>query len=124
MQHLSRIFWQPGERIEDFFFSTKRRAVEANVDMKFVAPLIAAQLPRDVETKIKATIVGIAPELDGPDGRKLLIAIKKELQEKGYSPDCGSRKCEVIEKVAIIEKEHTYSSPNTSFEGRSETFDM
>ena len=123
-QHLSRIFWQPGERIEDFFFSTKRRAVEANVDMKFVAPLIAAQLPRDVETKIKATIVGIAPELDGPDCRKLLIAIKKELQEKGYSPDCGSRKCEAIEKVAVIEKEHTDSSPNISFEGRSEKFDM
>ena len=39
MQHLSRIFWQPGERIEDFFFSTKRKAVEANVDMKFVLRL-------------------------------------------------------------------------------------
>ena len=48
MQSLSHTTWQPGERIEDFFFSAKRKAAEAKVDMRFLAPLVSAQLPREV----------------------------------------------------------------------------
>ena len=101
MQFLSLTSWQAGERIEDFFFATKHKAVEANVDMKFVAHLIAGQLPREVEAKIKKTVINIAPELEGEDGRKMLIAIKRELQEKGYSLDCGNRNLEREEKIVV-----------------------
>ena len=47
-------------------------------------------------------IIGISPELDGEAGRRLLIAIMRELQEKGYPLDCGSREFERIEKLAVV----------------------
>ena len=78
MQALSRVTWQPGVRIEEFF-SLKKLAVEANVDMRFVATLITAQLHRAVERKIKATVIEISQELGGEDGRKFLIAIQRGL---------------------------------------------
>ena len=113
MQALSRITWHPGERIEDFFFSIKRKAVEAKVDMRFVAPLIAAQLLRAVESKIKSTVADIDPGLDGKGGRDFLISVKKDLMEKGYALDCGNRDFERIERVANIHGETSTDANST-----------
>ena len=71
--------------------------------MRFLAPLVSAQLPREVETKIKTMITDIEPDLGGEGGRKMLVNIKKELQEKGYSLECGSRNFDRIEKVAFLD---------------------
>ena len=80
-QSFSHTTWQPGERIEDFFFSARRKAAEANVDMRFIALLVSAQLPREVEAKIKTMITDIDPDLSGEGGRRMLVTIKKELQD-------------------------------------------
>ena len=77
-------------------------AVEPNVDMRFVAPLIAAQLPRVGETMIKATIIEISPELGGEDRWNFLIAIKRKLLKRDYELDSGSWYFETVDKVASI----------------------
>ena len=48
-------------------------------------------------------ITDIEPDLGGEGGRKMLVNIKKELQEKGYSLECGSRNFDRIEKVAFLD---------------------
>ena len=48
------------------FYRAKRLAAEAGVDLKFVASLVASQLPHDVESKIKETVVVIDSDLENP----------------------------------------------------------
>ena len=54
------------------------------MDIEIFAPLVAVQLSSDVEAKVKATIIGIEPELNGLSGRKLIVTSKRELADKGY----------------------------------------
>ena len=55
--------------------------------MKFVAPIFASQLPKDIE---------------GEQGRDLIKTIKRELTERGYRLDMWSKDFEKIKKVAVL----------------------
>lgn len=66
---------------------------------------MASQLPRDVEAKIKGTVVGIEGGLESAASRKLLAAIKRELNDHGHALDKGNRDIERIEKVAIVSEQ-------------------
>ena len=59
MQEVSRLHWQPGQDIGEYFFLLKRKATYAKLGLKHVASLLAAQVPRDVQTRIKAEVVGM-----------------------------------------------------------------
>lgn len=64
MQEVSRLHWQPGQEIGEYFFTLKRKATYAKLGLKHVASLLAAQLPRDIQTKIRAEVIGISDNLD------------------------------------------------------------
>ena len=72
------------------------------VDFKFAASLVASQLPRDVESKIKATVVSAEGDLESAASRKLLTDIKRELIDRGHALDKGNIELERIVKVAAV----------------------
>ena len=110
-QALCRLTWQPGESIDHLYFKAKRLAAEAGVDLKFVASLIASQLPRDVESKIKGTVVEIDSDLEGAASRKLLTDIKRLLNDHGHALDKGSLDIEQIVKVASLSAQPSTEPP-------------
>ena len=101
-QALCRLSWQPGDSIDHFFFTAKHLASEAGLDFKFVAALVASQLPRDVEAKIKGTVLEVGGDLESADSRKLLADIKRQLNDRGHALDMGCRDFERIVKVAAL----------------------
>ena len=103
MQEVSRLHWQPGQDIDEYFFSLKRKATYAKLGLKHVASLLAVQVPRDVQTKIKAEVTGINDSLEHADAHKLIRSVKAELAEKGYALNKGNRNFQSITKVAVIE---------------------
>ena len=51
MQELCRSDSEPGAQIDYFFFEIRRKAQHAAVGMKFVASLLASQLPKDIQRR-------------------------------------------------------------------------
>ena len=64
MQEVSRLHWQPGQDVAEYFFTLKRKATYANLGLKHVASLLAAQLPRDIQTRINVEVTGINDSLE------------------------------------------------------------
>ena len=64
MQEVSRLHWQPGQDIGEYFFLLKRKATYAKLGLKHVASLLPAHAPRDVQTRIKAAVTGINDSLE------------------------------------------------------------
>ena len=85
MQEVSRLHWQPGQDIGEHFFLLKRKATYAKLGLKHVASLLAAQVPRDVQTRVKAKVTGINDSLEHEDAHKLILSVRTELTEKGYA---------------------------------------
>ena len=112
MQEVSRLHWQPGQDIGEYFFSLKRKATYAKLGLKHVASLLAAQVPRDVQTRIKADVTGINDSLEHADAHKLIRSVKAELAEKGYALNKGNRNFESITKVAVIEHDDAKDDDN------------
>ena len=82
-------------------------AAEAEVDLRFVASLVASQLPREVEAKIEGTVTGIEGYLESAASRKLLVDIKRELNGHGHPLNKGNRDLERIVKVASVSEQLT-----------------
>ena len=87
VQELYRSDWEPGNQIDDYFLEIRCKAFHAGVDMKFVAPIFASQVPKDFE---------------GEQGRDLIKTIKRELTERGYRLDMWSKDFEKIKKAAVL----------------------
>ena len=102
MQQLGKLHWEPGEEIDDFFYIAKRKAVHAGTGMKFLASIVASQLPRDVQTRVKERVRAIGDDLEGDQGRELIQVVKRELTEHGHPLNRGNRDFEGIAKVAVI----------------------
>ena len=115
-QALCRLTWQPGESIDCFFFKVKRLAAESGVDFKFAASLVASQLPRAVEGKIKAAVVGADGDLESAASRKLLTDIKRELNDHGHALDKGNIDLERIVKVAAVSDQISADTPEPDSE--------
>ena len=94
--------WQPGQGIGEYFFTLKRKATYAKLWLKHVASLLAAQLPRDIQTRIKAEITDIDDGLEHEHAHKLIRTVKNELVEEGYGLNKGNRDFEGLAKVAVI----------------------
>ena len=58
--------------------------------MKHVGSLLAAQLPRDIQTRVKAEVTDIDDGLEHEHAHKLIRTVKKELVEKGYTLNKGN----------------------------------
>ena len=85
------------------YFYLKRNATYTKLGLKHVASLLAAHVPRDVHTRVKAAVTGINDSLEHEDAYKLIRSVKTELTEKGYVLYKGNRNFESITKVAVIE---------------------
>ena len=72
--------------------------------MKFLASILAAQLPRDVQARVKDKVRDIGDELEGDQGRELIQVVKRELTEHGHLLNKGNRDFEGIAKVAVVSK--------------------
>ena len=107
MQEVSQLHWQPGQDITEYFFTLKRKATYASLGLKHVASLLAAQLPRDIQTRIKVEVAGIHDDLEHEDAHKLIRTVRSELAEKGYALDKGNRNFAAISKVAIAQNDDT-----------------
>ena len=70
--------------------------------MKFVASLLASQLPKDIQSKVRDKVKGVDDNIEGADGRRLITTIKRELVERGYPLDLGNKDFEMIKKVAVL----------------------
>ena len=115
MQQLGKLHWEPGQEIDDFFYIAKRKAAHAGTGMKFLASIVASQLPRDVQARVKDRVKAIGDDLEGDQGRELIQVVKRELTEHGHPLNRGNRDFEGIAKVAVISKPETYpESASTS----------
>ena len=94
----------------------KRLAAESGVDFKFAASLVASQLPRSVEGKIKATVVGADGDLESPASRKLLTDIKRELNDHRHALDKGNIDLERIVKVVAVSDPISADTPEPDSE--------
>ena len=102
MQEVSRLHWQPGQEIGEYLFTLKRKATYAKLGLKHVASLLAAQLPRDIRTRIKTELTGIDDSLEHAEAHKLITTLKSEMTEKGYALNKGNRNFDAVTKVAVI----------------------
>ena len=112
-QALCRLTWEPGQSVDHFFYTAKLLAAEFGVDIKFVASLVASQLPRDVESKVKGAVVGIVGDLEIAESRELLVNIKRELRNGGHSLEKGYRDVERVTKVASLSEHEKMSFGST-----------
>ena len=103
MQEVCHLHWQPGQNIGEFFFTLKRKAAYAKLGLKHVASIMAGQLSREIQNKIKGNITEIDDDLEHADAHKLLRTIKVELVDKGYAIDKGNRSFEAVSKVATVQ---------------------
>ena len=101
MQEVNRLNWQLGQDIADYFFTLKRKATYASLGLKHVASLLASELPRDIQTRIKTEVAGINDSLEHEDAHKLIRTVRNELTEKGYALDKGNRNFAAVSKVAL-----------------------
>ena len=60
--------------------------------MKFVASILASQLPKDVQSKIRDKVGDVNYDIEGVNGRELIRMVKRELVERGYPLDLGNKK--------------------------------
>ena len=70
--------------------------------LKHVSSLLAAQLPREIQTRIKAEDIDINDNLEHADDHKLIATVKSEMTEEGYALNKGNRNFEAVTKVAVI----------------------
>ena len=82
MQEFSQLHWLPGQDIAEYFFTLKRKATYASQGFKHVASLLAAQLSRDIQIRIKVKVAGIKDDLEHEDAHKLIRTVRSELAEK------------------------------------------
>ena len=68
MQELCRSDLEPGRQIDDLFFGIRRKAFHAGVGMKFVASILASQLPKDIQSKLRDKVREVDDNIDGVDG--------------------------------------------------------
>ena len=104
LQELGRMNWQPGMEIGEYFFSIKRKAFYAKMGMKHVASILAMQLPRDVQNKIKEKVTSINDDLEHENAHDLILQVKTELVNAGHSLTKGNRSFDAVSKVAVAEK--------------------
>ena len=72
--------------------------------MKFVAPNLASQLPKDIQSKLQDKERDVDDDIDGVDGQELIRTVKRELTERGYLMDMGSNVFEKVKRVAVLSK--------------------
>ena len=104
MQELCRSDWEPGSQVDDFFFGIRRKAFHAGMGMKFVASILASQLPKDIQSKLRDKVRDVDDDIDGVDGQELIRTVKRELTERGYLLDMGSKDFEKVKRVAVLSK--------------------
>ena len=84
--------------------------------MKFVASILASQLPKGIQRKVRDKVRDDADDIEGADGRGLIKTIKLELTERGYPLDLGNKDFERIKKFAMLseatEPPHGHHSTN------------
>ena len=102
MQQLCRSDWEPGTQVDDFFFEIRRKGQHSNVGMKFVASILASQLPKDIQSKLRDKVRDVNDDIEGVDGRELIRLVKRELVERGYPLDLGNKDFEKIRRVAVV----------------------
>ena len=112
-QALCRLTWEPGQSVDHFFYTAKLLAAESGVDLKFVASLVASQLLRDVDSKVKCAVVGIVGDLESAESRELLVNIKRELRNGEHSLEKGYRDVERVTKVASLSEQEKMSFGST-----------
>ena len=111
MQELCRSDWEPEAQIDYFFFEIRRKAQHSGVGMKSVASILASQLPKDIQRKVRDKVRDVAGYIEGADGRGLIKTIKLELTERGYPLNLGNKDFERIKKVAVLSEATT--TPHT-----------
>ena len=76
MQELVKLQWQPGQDIGDYIFKVRRKAIHAEPTLKFVAAMVSAQLPKEVQNRGKSTVTEIEKSLDNADVFKFIKEVK------------------------------------------------
>ena len=56
--------WQPVQEIGEYLFTLKREATYTKLGLKHAASLLAAQFPRDIQTRVKAEVTDIDDGLE------------------------------------------------------------
>ena len=87
--------------------------------MKFLASILVAQLPRDVQARVKDRVRDIGDDLEGNQGRELIQVVNCELTEHGHLPNKGNRDFERIAKVAVVSKLEAYAKTASTSEEKS-----
>ena len=117
MQEVVRLHWQPGQEIGEFFI-LKRKATYAKLGLKHVTSILAAQLPREVQNRVKADITDISDDLEHEDDHKLICTVKTELVEKGHTLNKGNRSFESMSKVAVVRDDEPKADTGQSLEAK------
>ena len=91
MQELVILQWQSGQDIGDYFFLARRKAVHAGTTLKFVATMVSTQLPKEVQNRMKGTVIAIDNDLEHADAFKLIAEIKETLTEEGFPLNQGNK---------------------------------
>ena len=89
MQELLKLQWRPGQDIGDYFFLTRRKAIHAGTILKFVASMVSAQLPKEVQNRFRATVTEINEDLKHSDAFRFITEVKATLSEKGFAMNLG-----------------------------------
>ena len=75
MQEVSRLHWHPGQDIGEYFFLLKRKATYTKLGLKHSSSLLAVQVPRNVQTRVKAALTGINDSLEHEDAYKPIWSV-------------------------------------------------
>ena len=94
--------WELGTQVDDFFFEIRRKGQHSNVGMRFVASILASQLPKDIQSKLRDKVRDVDDDIEGVDGRELIKRVERELVERGYPLDLRNKDFEKIRRVAVL----------------------
>ena len=98
--------WRPGETIGDYYYSLRKEAKRANLSVRTTCVLLTAQLPKEIQGKIKSELAE-KENVNEAEGGELIVKIKVLLSERGLPVDKGYRD---LGKVEIAEVEPSFKA--------------
>ena len=98
--------WRPGETIGDYYYSLRKEAKRANLSVRTICVLLTAQLPKEIQGKIKSELAE-KENVSEAEGGELIVKIKGLLSERALPLDKGYRD---LGKVEIREVEPSFKA--------------